>query len=225
MDTKIHSLKFGINRCYIIQSEGTIMIDGGPPNSLKKFEKYLDELSINPSEIQLIVLTHADFDHAGSAKDFKGLTGAKILIHKNESKNLEGGTASWAPGVTAWGKISQFLFKPLLAAKKIPGLKADIIMEEDEFQLKEFGIEGKIIFTPGHSPGHVSVLLNNGDCFAGCMAHNIRLFTPRPDLPIYADNVDHLKKSWEKLFEMGVKTIYPGHGNPFSIQNIKNQIK
>jgi glyoxylase-like metal-dependent hydrolase (beta-lactamase superfamily II) len=104
------------------------MIDGGPPNSIKKFKKYMNELSIDPSEIQLIVLTHADFDHTGSAKDFQELTGAKVLIHKNESKNLKEGTTNWAPGVTAWGKLSRFIFKPLFAGKKNPGLKADIIM-------------------------------------------------------------------------------------------------
>ena len=225
METKIHSLKFGINRCYIIQSEGTIMIDGGPPNSINKFEKYLDKLSINPSEIQLIVLTHADFDHAGSAKDFKNLTGAKVLIHKNESENLKKGAMTWAPGVTAWGKISRFIFKPLIGGNKIPGLKADIVMEKDEFSLNDYGIKGKILFTPGHSPGHISVLLDNGDCFAGCMAHNIRLFTRKPDFPIYASDIEQLKNSWKKLLKLGANSIYPGHGNPFSVQFIKNQIE
>lgn len=153
METKIHSLKFGINRCYIIQSEGTIMIDGGPPKSIKKFKKYLDEFSINPAEIQLIILTHADFDHAGSAKDFKNLTGAKVLIHKNESKHLENGTMNWAQGVTAWGKISRFILKPLVASKKLPKLKADIVMENAEFPLNEFGVYGKVILHPGIHPG------------------------------------------------------------------------
>jgi glyoxylase-like metal-dependent hydrolase (beta-lactamase superfamily II) len=224
METKIHTLKFGINRCYIIQAEGTIMIDGGPPNSIKKFKKYLDELSIDPSEIQLIVLTHADFDHAGSAKDFRELTGAKVMIHRNESEYLENGTMKWAPGVTAWGKISRFIFKPLIAGKKLPKIKADIVIENNEFQLHKFGINGKVIFTPGHSPGHVSVVLENGDCFAGCMAHNIRLFTRKPDFPIYADNIGHLKESWEKLIEMGVKTIYPGHGKSFHVNQIQKII-
>lgn len=221
MKTKIHSLKFGINCCYIIQSKGTIMIDGGPPNAIKRFKKYLDELSIDPSKIQLIILTHTDFDHAGSAKDFKEFTGAKVLIHKNESEYLENGTMNWAPGVTTWGKISRFIFKPLFAGKKIPGLQADIVMEDDEFPLHEFGIDGKVIFTPGHSPGHVSMVLENGDCFAGCMVHNIRLFTHRPDFPIYADNIAQLKKSWEKLIAKGVKTIYPGHGKSFHVNKIQ----
>jgi len=51
----------------------------------------------------------------------------------------------------------------------------------------------------------------------------IPLFARRPDFPIYADNINQLKISWNKLIENGVKTIYPGHGKSFSVEIIKKQ--
>ena len=225
MTVKIHTLRFDINRCYIIESAGTIMIDGGPPNKKDEFVKQLNNLNIDPKSIQLIVLTHGDFDHIGSAMDFKAITGAKVAIHRNDKINLENGVMNWAPGVTAWGKVSRFLFKPVLAGTTIPAFKPDIILNDEDFPLNDFGIEGQIVFTPGHSPGHVSVLLENGDCFAGCMAHNIRLFTRKPDFPIYAFDIEQLKNSWKKLLKFGADTIYPGHGNPFSADIIKNKVQ
>lgn len=201
------------------------MIDGGPPKALKTFKKYLGKLSINPTDIKLIVLTHGDFDHIGSAKEFKEITGAKIAIHNNDKNNLEKGSMKWSPGVTSWGKISRFIFKPILAGTTIPVLKPDIILNDKDFSLTDFGIEGRIVFTPGHSPGSVSVVLDSGEAFVGCMAQNGWPFTSRPRFPIYASDIELLKNSWKKILKLGVNTIYPGHGNPFSIQNIKNQIE
>lgn len=225
MAAKIHTLKFDINRCYIIESEGTIMIDGGPPNKKVEFIKQLNNLKIDPQSIQLIVLTHGDFDHIGSACDFKEITGAKLAIHENDRINLEKGTMNWAPGITVWGKVSRFIFKPILAGKTIPNTKPDIILTDEDFDLKKFGIEGRIVFTPGHSQGSVSVVLDSGETFAGCMAQNGWPFTTRPRFPIYASDIEQLKESWKKVKQKGAKTIYPGHGNPFLINKIENLIK
>ncbi len=51
MPVQIHPLRFGINRCYLVQDKGIIMIDGGPPNKLKTFQKLIKHLHINPNDI------------------------------------------------------------------------------------------------------------------------------------------------------------------------------
>lgn len=201
------------------------MIDGGPPNAIKKFEKYTTKFRIEPDEIKLIILTHADFDHAGSAGAIKERTGAQIAIHKNDREILEEGLFNWPPGVTRWGKVSHTIFSPMMRRMPIPPQKADIILNDDDFPLYDFGIEGKVIYTPGHTAGHVSVLLDNGDFFAGCMAHNIRLFTPGPRLPIYAEDIEQIRKSWKKVIEQGAKMVFPGHGNAFQVKRILDYIK
>ena len=222
--TQIITLNFSINRCYILKTKNAILIDGGPPGCRDSFIKQLDENGISSDKIKLIILTHGDFDHIGSAKEFKAITGAKIAIHESDRVNLEKGLMNWSPGVTRWGKISRFLLNPLVANKNIPPVKADIIIYEKEFPLYEFGIEGKIIYTPGHTLGSISVLLDSGEAFVGCMAQNRLPFTLKPKFPIYAVNIPLLKESWRKLINAGAKTIYPGHGNPFSVDRIKEYV-
>jgi glyoxylase-like metal-dependent hydrolase (beta-lactamase superfamily II) len=226
MKPQIFSLKFGINTCYIIKGEGTIMIDGGPPNAIEKFKKYLDKFRIDPKEIKLIVLTHADFDHMGSSGAIKEWTGAKIAVHENDRATLEEGRLNWPPGVTSWGRLSHAILEPI--ARRASGLpnpqKADIILNNEDYPLSDFGIDGKIIYTPGHTSGSVSVLLENGDAFVGCMAHNIRMFTLRPNLPIYAENIEQIKVGWKVLIDEGAKTIYPGHGKAFPVEKIKKYL-
>ncbi len=219
---EIFQFKVEINRCYIIQQEGTIMMDGGSPNQIESIKKSFKTLNINPKDIRLVVLSHGHFDHAGSAKEIRELTGAKILVHKNDNDMLETAEMIWPPAANTWGSITRSIFKPLLKNKvKFQKTQADIVMEGSEFSLKDFGIDGKIIHTPGHTNGSISVLLNSGEAFVGCMAHNDLPFRLRPGFPIYAHDIPQLKKSWEMMIDMGATTIYPGHGDPFSVEVIQ----
>ena len=221
-EPNIFQFKVGVNRCYIIKQRGSIMVDGGSPNKIQSITNSFESFAVNPDEIRLVVLTHGHFDHAGSAKDVRNITGAQILIHEGDRHFLESAKMIWPPGVNAWGKISSKLFKGMLRnAVKFPETKADIVMDSKEFSLEEYGIDGKVVHTPGHTPGSLSVLLDSGDAFVGCMAHNGLPFRLQPGFPIYAEDIEQLKKSWEILIRMGAKTVYPGHGNPFPIDIIQ----
>ena len=225
MPMKIIDIQSGINTCYVIKEKGAIMVDGGPPKMRKTFLKRMKDFSIDPEEIQLIVLTHGHFDHVGSAKEIQEITGAKIAIHEKDRMDLEQGFSNWPKGVTTWGKLSSSIFKPLLKNKMtFPTTKADIILDNNELLLNKYGISGKIIYTPGHTQGSVSVLLDSGELFAGCLAHNRLPLTTHPALPIYAENIDLVKESWKKVIDAGAKIVFPGHGKPFSVEIIKKYI-
>jgi hydroxyacylglutathione hydrolase len=223
MSTQIYSIRFGINRCYLIKENGIIMIDGGPPNKVGAFQKYLTEKSVTPNDIRLIVLTHGDFDHVGSAQAIKLLTGAQIAIHERDRLNFEKSQHNFPLGTTMWGRFLRFILNPI--TQKIfsfTGGTSDIILEDSDYPLQDFGISGKIVYTPGHTKGSVSVILENGEAFVGCLAHNNIPFRLRPGLPIFAEDIDEVKKSWNSLLQRDVKMIYPAHGNPFPVDVIKS---
>jgi len=117
------------------------------------------------------------------------------------------------------------LFKPMLSLLQYETPQVDVLLGDEGISLAEYGISGKIIHTPGHSPGSVSVLLDTGDAFVGCLAQNGLPFCLRPSLPIYADDVEKVKESWRALIAEGAGTIYPGHGKPFSIDVIKEVVR
>ncbi|MBA4323163.1 MAG: hypothetical protein C0408_10140, partial [Odoribacter sp.] len=109
---------------------------------------------------------------------------------------------------------------------KIPFAKptADILLGEDEMSLTDFGVDGKIIHTPGHTPGSISVLLKTGEAFVGCMAHNGLPFRFSPGLPIYAQDINKVKESWKMLIARGARIIFPGHGSNFPVEIIKKKL-
>jgi hydroxyacylglutathione hydrolase len=85
----IYPIPLGVEQGYIIKGEGVVMVDGGAPNKAKAFIKGLKKSSIKPNEVKLIIITHGHWDHIGSTKDIKEITGANIAMHKREKDWLE----------------------------------------------------------------------------------------------------------------------------------------
>ena len=105
-----------------------------------------------------------------------------------------------------------------------PTVKVDIVLDDQGLSLHEYGIAGKILYTPGHTSGSVSVLLDTGEAFVGCLAHNDLPFRFHPGLPIYADNSNAIKESWKLILDGGAYMIFPGHGKPFPVETIKKHL-
>lgn len=222
MAIQIFPLKVSINRCYVIRDPGTIMIDGGPPKKGGAIKVLLSRFGVPPEEIRLIVLTHGHFDHAGSARDLKSLTGAEIAIHEEDRPDIEDSRYRFPPGVTRWGRLTRAMLEPIIRNRVvIPAVKADILLNNNDFSLQAYGINGNIIHTPGHTTGSVSVVLESGEAFVGCMAHNGFPFRLRPGLPIYSDDIERVKESWKLILERGARVIYPAHGKPFSVDLVR----
>jgi glyoxylase-like metal-dependent hydrolase (beta-lactamase superfamily II) len=107
----------------------------------------------------------------------------------------------------------------------IPPATVDIVLGDQERSLTEHRIRGKIVPTPGHSPGSVSILLESGEAFVGDLAMNKFSLRLNAGLPIFAEDLSVLKESWKRLLDQGAKTVYPAHGKPFSGKSFKRSCK
>jgi hydroxyacylglutathione hydrolase len=212
----IYTIPMGVVRCYLIQDKGTILIDGGTPDKLDKFLKFITKVSIDPKQVTLIIQTHGHWDHIGSTKAIKEVTGAQIAMHEPDKEWLEKSLNQLPPGVTNWGKVLMGLMSRYMRSAKLTPTKVDITLQDADFSLIPYGIPGKVIYTPGHTQGSVSVLLENGDTFVGDLMMNSMPFGFKPCLPIFAEDPKKVKESCRLLLDMGAKKFYPGHGNTFS---------
>lgn len=181
--------------CYIIGCEETLtaaVIDpGGEP------ERILAALAESKLTLKYIINTHGHFDHVGANHRLKEVTGAQLMIHALDAPLLD----QLASSARMFG----------LSAENSPPPDRTV----DDGDDVTFGnIVLRVIHTPGHSPGGISLLTDNsvfvGDTlFAGSVG--------RTDLP--GGDPSTLKASiQQKLFTLSDDvTVYPGHMGQTSI--------
>jgi hydroxyacylglutathione hydrolase len=225
MSVNIYPVILGFDHCYIIRGEGTIMVDGGAPKKAREFTDSIKKLSLKPGDIQLMVMTHGHWDHIGSAKEIKELTGAKIAMHEREKEWLEKSLKPLPPGITPWGYVFKGIMTMFMPLVHISSTGVDVVLGDEEQSLSQYGIPGRVIHTPGHSAGSVSILLEEGEAFVGDLAMNKFPLRLSPGLPIFAEDRAMLKASWQRLLDQGAKTVYPAHGEPFPADVIRRALK
>jgi hydroxyacylglutathione hydrolase len=222
---RIDAIRLGFDTCYLLRDRGTIMVDAGVPGMGPRFGRCLDRLGVPPRQVTLVVITHGHFDHAGSANEIRAATDAAVAVHRDDVAEVEEGSTWSTFGTTRWGRVSYRLFRPLFNRfARLPRLHPDLVIGDDGLDLHDRGIPGRVVPTPGHTPGSVSVVLDCGEAFVGDLAMNKLPLTVRPSLPIYADDVAAVRRSWGTLRELGVRTVYPAHGTPFPIEALSRQL-
>jgi glyoxylase-like metal-dependent hydrolase (beta-lactamase superfamily II) len=223
MAFKFYRIPVGICNCFLLRGERTILIDGGAWGGFASFQNQLQALRIDPKEIELILLTHGHWDHITCLAEIQKITGAGIAVHGRDQFMVETGEPPFPDGVTAYGRVMSWFAKRILRPHLSP-LKVDTVIPDAVMSLRAFGIPGEVVYTPGHSMGHVSIILDSGDAFVGDMAMNDWYLRPTPGLPILADDINMVVESWNKILPLGVKRIYPAHGMDFDVDVMKKEI-
>jgi glyoxylase-like metal-dependent hydrolase (beta-lactamase superfamily II) len=206
-----------------------MLIDVYYPGYYAKFEKKLAKIGIAVSEIKYLLLTHHHDDHAGFAAELVRNTGCRVIAHRNALSALrEGKSEGSMKAVNRRIRVvfsfymlfhKEFKFPPVRLAER------DILIEGDNDSfLKEIGIDGVILHTPGHTRDSVSVLLSDGSAFVGDAAMNFLRWTGIGHRPIYIEDINTVYESWRKLREKGARIFYPAHGRPFSATKLEKSV-
>ena len=223
MTFRFHRIPVGICNCYLLRGERTILVDGGAWGGFPAFQKQLQDLKVDPKEIELILLTHGHWDHITCLAEIQKMTGAKIAVHEKDTYMVETGEPPFPAGVTMYGKMMSWAAKFFLYSH-LPPLKVDTVIPDAGMSLKAYGIPGEVVYTPGHTMGHVSILLESGDAIVGDMAMNDWYLRLTPGLPILADDIRVVVESWKKILPMGIKRVYPAHGKDFDVEVMKKEV-
>ncbi|NPV91514.1 MAG: MBL fold metallo-hydrolase [Firmicutes bacterium] len=184
-----------MTNCYIIGCEETreaAVIDpgGDVPRIMKVIEK-------NDLKVTHIINTHGHIDHIGGNKRLKEETGAELIIHETD-----------APMLTSSGRNLS-----LFSGSVVSGPAADREVKEGDTIKVGSTVEFKVLHTPGHTPGGMTLELKVDDktlLFVGDTLFNSSI--GRTDFPggSYKQLIDSIK---EKLLVYDDSTlVYSGHG-------------
>jgi hydroxyacylglutathione hydrolase len=147
----------GVN-AFLIKGKRSVLVDTGLSKDSSVIMERISSLGVDPNDISLILLTHCHYDHCGNASYLKKMIGAKVAVHKLNADALKNGTNEEITPFGFKGKLADLLAKLLMPEQPFEGVTPDILIDE-EMNLEDFGIKGKAIFTPGHTPGSISVVL------------------------------------------------------------------
>jgi len=221
MEEEIKILNFGFVNAYLVKlDDGYALIDTGLPIHSKKLENKLKIEGCLPDNLKIVILTHGDLDHIGNAKKLQDKYHVKIAIHKEDYDYMEKNIIPNREGKSLKFKIILKLIKIIIKFQKNRPKSSlfhpDIFLNDND-SLKKYGFNAKVIYIPGHTLGSIGILTEEGDFFSGDTLENRK----KPDSANIIENETKLKTSLEKIKKLDVKMVYPGHGKPFLMKDLK----
>jgi glyoxylase-like metal-dependent hydrolase (beta-lactamase superfamily II) len=189
---------------------GHTLVDAGLPGQAGAIGGALAEAGVGVRDLRRIIFTHQDLDHVGSGAALVRQSGARVFVHPADAPYIEGELRPLKPTPEMLETRPQMRE----ALERLEPVGVDELLEDGE----RLDLAGgtRVIFTPGHTPGHTSLYLERskvliaGDALT---AEGGRLNGPNPSATL---DTGEAARSVRKLAEMDVETVVCYHGGVVS---------
>ncbi len=197
-----------VGNCYLVETDQCfVLIDTGSKSARTKLEQELIDAGCTPENFQLVILTHGDFDHSGNCAYLRERYDVKIAMHPDDVAMVESG--DMFRNRKSGNRIMKKMINTLFGITKFT---PDFIINEGH-DFSDYGLEVEIVHIPGHSSGSIGILTDNHDLFCGDLLTNLK----KPEPNSLFDDVDEMNESIHRIREMEINMVYPGHGQPFKM--------
>ncbi len=209
---------------YLVEEGGRVtIVDAGLPASWESLLGALGRLGRSTRDVEALVLTHAHFDHIGFAERARAELGVPVWVHENDAPLTR----------RPWLYMSERSPFSYLRRGNLPivgsFVRAGALRVGPIHQVRRFGNEGtldvpgspRILFTPGHTLGHVALHLPDRDAVItgdALVTHDPYTDTRGPRIVARAATADSERAltSLALLANTGAGTLLPGHGDPWT---------
>ncbi|MFF2625638.1 MBL fold metallo-hydrolase [Kitasatospora griseola] len=205
---------------YLLLGRRPVLVDAGTPGSGRRIHDGLAACGVDPADLALIVITHGHLDHFGSAAELHRLTGAPVAGHVADLGPYRSGRVREPYRPT--GPMGR-----LMARNRKLHVRAEPFEPEVRVRgvtsLAEFGVEARIMPTPGHTAGSVSVLTDSGDLVAGDLIAGsfMGLIPGRPANPPFHDDPRQNLASLRSMLDLDPARLHVGHGTPLDPARVR----
>lgn len=217
---------FGLNPTLIWDDETALLVDTCMPGQLEQIREAMLKAGVPFDRLKAVILTHQDIDHIGSLPEIVQESGHRIEVyaHELDKPYIEGTLPLIKADRTrmsseAWELLPEtvkFLYS------NPPKAKVDKTLADGQELPYCGGI--RVIFTPGHTPGHISLYLKQsktlvaGDAMI-CVNGNLSGPVQRNTL-----DMDVAHHSLEKFLDLDIEKAICYHGG-LSHVDVNDQLK
>lgn len=215
LEFKIKNDIIKVHPVLIKEGKELILFDAGYPNQLNQIESELNRLEFSINDLTKVFISHHDHDHIGSLKSLKMKNPSIEVISSKIEKSFIDGSEKSLRLVQA-EKYNQTLAEEerevgesfVKYLETINTVNVDITVKENDYIAS--GI--RVISTPGHTPGHLSLFLEEesvllvGDALA---YENNQLSIANPEFTL---DIDECINSIRKIKKMEIKKLICYHG-------------
>lgn len=205
---------------HLLLGRAPVLVDTGVPDSGAKILQRIGEHGVDPADLAAIVVTHAHIDHFGSAAELHRATGAPILAHAADAGQYAAGRIR-EPYLPT-GRFGRLLDRlPAFHAEAEPFVPQ--LLVDGPTALHDFGVDARILPTPGHTAGSVSVLTDAGDLVAGDLVAGsfLGVLARRPANPPFHDDPAGNLASLQAMLALNPTALHVGHGGPLEPERVR----
>ena len=223
----VHAFHSRFVNWYLVEEDDRVAaIDAGLPPDWRVLRTHLESTGRSLEQLTAVVLTHAHIDHLGFAERARREAGATVYIHEVDAElarhlyriapSERSPLAYVTHAATRWAVFSM-LVTGAFRAKPI----RELTTFTDGETLDAVPGRPRVIFTPGHTPGHCVLHLAERDVlFTGDALVTRNPYTGRrgPQIVARAATADAERalESLDWIAETNARTLLTGHGAPWN---------
>ncbi|GAB6489171.1 putative hydrolase [Bacillus sp. UMTAT18] len=200
--------EFIIHPILLWNDEMAVLIDTGFPGQFEDIQVEMERVGVSVDKLKVVILTHQDIDHIGSLPDVfeNGVSDIKVYAHELDKPYIEGDLP---------------LLKDVHVENPPKGKVSDTVIDGQELPYCG-GI--RILHTPGHTPGHISLYLKRSKILvAGDSMYSVNGVLGGVHAPTTL-NIMEARQSLKKYLNLDIKSVVCYHGG-LSKGNIKIQLQ
>ena len=221
--------KLGPVNVYLFPGPCTTLLDTGNVWGTKPLSQALAGLGFRFDDLDQIVLSHGHFDHYGAAYHITRLASKPIRVaaHREDRRVIETGRevpdAVILEFVTLMGVPYFYRYMLKVTSKVLQRMGSNcpvnqVLEDGDTLSLGHY--QGRVISTPGHTRGSISIhlpgenILFSGDHLLEHISPNaLVMLDPEQPLPRRLSQEEFFA-SVHKIEELQPRVVFPGHGLP-----------